>query len=118
MNKSFTEFSIQLDGIQEVLEKRNDQFVKDLEVAKFNRTEENNQMKGSCDDNLRTYDNVYGSAFPKPNSILHKTVLADLEKLVKQLNNSLAKFSTQLGVLRTDITEEFSSEIKTLNFSL
>ena len=53
MNKSLTEFSTHLHGIQEVLENRNDQFVKDLKVAKFDITQENNQMKGSCcDDDL------------------------------------------------------------------
>ena len=56
MNKSLTEFSSHLDGIQEVLENRNDQFVKDLKAAKFDITQENNQMKGSCcDDDLRIY---------------------------------------------------------------
>ena len=50
MNKSLTEFSTHLHGIQEVLENRNDQFVKDLKV---DRTQENDQMKGSCcDDDL------------------------------------------------------------------
>ena len=56
MNESSTEFSTPLHGIQKVLRNRNDQFVKDLKVAKFDITQENNQMKGSCcDDDLRIY---------------------------------------------------------------